>query len=125
MARRTNCHEAPVSRVRLLLALRCAAVAALSLGGCRVVTPDSARIYFKTDAPFCGRLLIEKLIDGVVQARDTVSSGELSLPYFVAPGNHVLGARAVFFSGPIPWPDSAVTLEAGASVTRVLPFYCS
>ena len=104
-----------------VLALQCV----LWIGACRSVTPDSARVYFKTDAPFCGRLVIEKLIDGVVLGRDTVSSDQTSIPYLVTPGTHVVGARAVFFSGPIPFPDTTVMLAAGASVTRVLPFYCS
>ena len=97
----------------------------LLLAGCGAAEPDSARIYFKTDAPFCGRLVIDKTIDGAVRARDTVASGQLSPPYTVTPGPHVIGAGAVFFSGTIPWPDTTVNVSAGDSVTRILPFYCS
>jgi hypothetical protein len=105
--------------------LLCAMAGVLLLGGCGTTEPGSARIYFKTDAPFCGRMVIEKKIDGAVLGRDTVASGQLSSPYSVTPGQHVLGASAVFFSGPIPWADTTVNVSAGDSVTRVLPFYCS
>ena len=100
-------------------------VGALLVAGCGTTGPDSARIYFKTDAPFCSRLIIDKKIDGAVRARDTVSSGQLSLPYSVTPGQHAIGASAIFPGGVIPWPDTTVTLSAGDTVTRVLPFYCS
>ena len=97
----------------------------VALGGYRAVTPESALIYYKTDAPLCGYLTIEKVIDGAVVARDTMSSGRLSAAYKVTPGSHAIGARAVFLTNAIPFRDTTVTLEAGASLTRVLPFYCS
>ena len=65
------------------------------------------------------------MIDGTLVARDTMFSDRLSAAYPVTPGRHVIGARAVFFKNEIPFPDTTVTLEAGASLTRVLPFYCS
>ena len=103
----------------------CVAIALLALGACRAVTPESARIFYKTDAPFCGYLIIDKVIDGTRVARDTMFSDRLSAGYSVTPGSHVIGARVVFLNGAIPFPDTTVTLEAGATLTRVLPFYCS
>ena len=114
-----------MQRILTLLALPSGAIALLALGGCRAVSPESAHIYYKTDAPFCGYLTIEKVIDGTVVARDTMSSGRLSAAYQVTPGSHVIGARVAFLTSSIPFPDTTVTLEAGASLTRVLPFYCS
>ena len=72
-----------------------------------------------------GYLTIEKVIDGAVVARDTMSNDRLSVAYTVTPGSHVVGASAVFLNNSIPFRDTTVTLEAGASLTRVLPFYCS
>ena len=97
----------------------------LSCTGCHADTPDNAQVLFKTDAPFCSPLLIEKVIDGVVAARDTMRNGQASAAVIVAPGRHVLGARVISFSVQIPFNDTTVTLAANESFTRVLPFYCS
>ena len=114
-----------MQRILRVLSLPCGTIALLALAGCRAVTPDSARIYYRTNAPFCGYLIVEKVIDGALVARDTMFSDSLSAAYPVTPGTHVIGARAVSFRNAIPFPDTTVTLEAGASFTDVLPFYCS
>ena len=47
-----------------------------------------------------------------------------SIPFALSAGRHVFGART-FGSFVCSWPDTVVTATPGATVTVMLPFYCS
>jgi hypothetical protein len=109
------------------IALAATAAAVLGCQGVDSVVA-SATIYFALDAPLCSSVLpVQLSIDGAVVRTDTFrvnlsSPHTTSVGLKTSPGNHTLGARVV--AGYV-WPDTAVTVNAGGIVTKVLPFYCS
>lgn len=112
---------------RLVFLLAIGAVA-----GCKSSTmPIEPTVAFTYDAPFCGRALVEKSIDGIVVAVDSMASGTTSKVFPVPAGDHVLGARTLRITNgqTVPnyqWPDTTVSLRNDSpTVTRVLSLYCS
>jgi hypothetical protein len=108
------------------------AVAAAGLLGCRGMEPARvATVYFSLDAPFCGMALpVEFYVDSLLVGSDTFRihlppDHTTSSAFSTAPGTHRLGARASIGVGYYVWPDTIVSLGAGLTFTRSLPFYCS
>lgn len=117
-------HGRPGMRLLCMLPL------ALVVGACHHTTqPAAATVFFSLDAPFCSFVLpVQLSVDGVAVAdtfRVNVAPPARTVSRGVATsaGTHTLGALA----GPpgLVWPDTTVTLAAGETFTRVLPFYCS
>lgn len=112
------------------------ALAAAIVLGCSSPTAVQSTVQFSLDAPFCSSVIPAQFyIDDVLVGTDTfrvhlTPEHLMSRSFTVAPGTHTLGARVGFLGvvGFSPWPataDTVVAVGAGASVTRVLPFYCS
>ena len=112
------------------------ALAAAVVLGCSSPTAVQSTVQFSLDAPFCSSVIPAQFyIDNVLVGTDTfrvhLTPEHLTTRSFaVAPGTHTLGARIAFVGvvGFSPWPataDTVVTVGVGATVTRVLPFYCS
>ena len=129
--------------------LRFGAAAAAFAVGCGGATDPgvSAGVRFVIDAPFCGNSYpVNFFIDNVQVGRDTMWFGfvastteagtagaqkfKSSRSFGVSAGLHVIRAAIVDTIPPFPpfiytWPDTTVTVPAGAEVVRTLPFYCS
>lgn len=114
--------------------LTCIAMAAFTACGSTDSVQPQATLYFSLDAPFCGIALpVQFLVDSVQIGTDTfrvnlAPNHTTSRGFGTAPGAHVLGARVGLGAAYYPWPatpDTVVTLSAGTTFTRVLPFYCS
>lgn len=109
------------------------AVAAAGLLACRGTepAPRPATLYFSLDAPFCGMALpVEFYVDSLLVGSDTfrvnlAPNHTTSRGFVAAAGTHRLGARAAIGVGYYVWPDTVVSLGAGLTYTRSLPFYCS
>lgn len=91
-------------------------------------TAPSATLNFELDAPLCSSILpVEFQVDGIQVGVDTF---RVHLPpdhirsrnFRLEPGHHTLSAA---IPHGFTWPDTLVTLEAGESFIRRLPFYCS
>ena len=96
---------------------------------CRATPPEPATIAFKLDAPFCGSMRVERSIDGVVVARDILSSGTATPAVAISAGSHTVSGKALWLDARpgtlYTWPDTTYTLAEGEHVTRILPLYCS
>ena len=133
-------------RTKVLLAFVTAVVAG-ACGGTTDPGPN-ARIRFLTDAPFCSDPRpVNFFIDGVQVGRDTLWFGvghdtvapapapgflrfKSSQSFGVQAGIHTVRAAIVdtiasFAPFLYDWPDTTVSVAAGAEVVRTLPFYCS
>lgn len=120
-----NWHGNMVSRLLLCVVL-------IGASGCgrQSTQPAGPTVAFTYDAPFCGRSLIEKSIDGAVVAVDSMSSGATSRAFEVTPGDHVLGARQLRVANGATvtnymWPDTTVSVKPGVALMRRLSLYCS
>jgi hypothetical protein len=108
---------------RAILSVLIVAVAA-----CRATPPEPASISFRTDAPTCGSMRVERSVDGVLIARDYLTHGIPTPPVMVSAGTHTVSAKSLYFNSDAPvysWPDTTYTLVEGQHVTRILPLYCS
>lgn len=110
----------------------------------------SARVRFVVDAPFCGDAYpVNFFIDDNQVGRDTLwfgvgadtsPIGAMGLRHFksyrsfaVGAGRHTVRAAIVDTVPPFPrfppfiygWPDTILTVSAGAEGVRTLSFYCS
>lgn len=109
-------------------ALLAALVCALGAGRVTSSTAPSATVRFVIVAPLCSSVVpVEFSIDRQRVGADTFrvdvnSPHTVSQPFTVSPGRHTVGARVV--NGHI-WPDTSVTVAAGAGLLDSLPFYCS
>ena len=88
-------------------------------------------VYFSLDAPLCSSVIpVEFFIDRAPAGSDTFRVGvagehTMSRGFATGAGTHTLGAQASIGTGYYLWPDTTVSLPAGARYTRSLPFYCS
>lgn len=113
--------------------MKLAALAAAGMLACRATEParGPATVYFSLDAPFCGLAMpVEFYVDSLLVGTDTfrihlAPDHTTSRGFVAASGTHRLGARAVVGPGYYVWPDTVVSLGAGLTFTRSLPFYCS
>jgi hypothetical protein len=127
-----------------------ASLAAAVIGACGGATDPAANAHvrFMTDAPFCSDPLpVNFFIDNVQVGRDTLyfgaghdtvsSTPTLAFQRFISyqsfsvqAGTHTVRAAIVDTVAPFPpfvydWPDTTLSVAAGAEVVRKLPFYCS
>jgi hypothetical protein len=130
-----------------------ACVAAIFAGACGGATDPgvnavNAHVRFATDAPFCSDPLpVNFFIDNVQVGRDTLWFGvghdtvsptpSLAFLRFISnrsfsvqAGTHTIRASIVDTIAPYPpfiysWPDTTVSVAAGAEFVRKLPWYCS
>lgn len=110
--------------VALLLAL---AGPGLGCEGGEAAAPQ-AGVRFVIDAPLCSSVIpVDFFLDGAALGRDTfrvqlLPEHLVSRRFDVPPGSHTVGAQV---PGGFVWPDTLVTLPAGAVFEDTLPFYCS
>ena len=129
-----------------------ASVAAAMTVACGGTTDPAANAHvrFVIDAPFCGNSYpVNFFIDDVQVGRDTMWFGFVSdsssplagglqkfkwyRSFSLRAGSHQVRAEIVDTIPPFPafppfiykWPDTTVTVPAGAEVVRKLSFYCS
>lgn len=108
----------------LLLTL---ALAGLGCAGQDAAGPTSG-VRFVIDAPLCSAVIpVDFFLDHAMLGSDTfrvqLQPERLVSRRFDAPsGTHTVGARV---PGGFAWPDTPVTLPAGAVFEDTLPFYCS
>ena len=108
--------------------LSCVLPVVAAIAACGTGPRDSATVRFVLNAPLCSSLLGMRFsIDGAVVGSDTFrvnlpNPHTTSRAFATAPGEHVLGARV---DGGFVWPDTTVTLAAGAAFDDSLPLYCS
>ena len=119
-----------------MAAARLACMALGAVIACRstdAVQPQ-ATLFFSLDAPLCSSVLpVRFFVDSLQVGTDTfrvnfAPNRTISRSFALAPGTHVVGAQVGLGGGYYPWPDTPdtlVTLRAGTTLVRVLPFYCS
>ena len=121
----------PISN-RFLSGLIAASAVAGSACAKESTAPQAATVYFVLDAPFCGMSLpVQFLIDNAPAGTDTFRVN-IPQPHLTSAaiattaGAHVLGAWVNGgILGGYKWPNSSVTVAAGATVHDTLSFYCS
>lgn len=100
--------------------------------------PTAAAVQFKLTSnvgPCSSVLSIRFLLDGAPlgeeEFRINLAPNRTESSAFAAPtGTHTLGARITRFGGTavangFTWPDTTVTLSAGAHILRAIDLYCS
>ncbi len=108
----------------LLLTL---ALAGLGCAGQDAAGPTTG-VRFVLDAPLCSSIIpVDFFLDGAALGSDTFRvqlqpEHLVSRRFDVPPGSHTVGAQV---PGGFVWPDTLVTLPAGAVFEDTLPFYCS
>ena len=133
-------------RMKVSLLALLAAIFTVACGG-STEPGVNARVRFLIDAPLCSsRYPVNFFIDNVQVGRDTMWFGvgadtspagppgflkfKSYWSYGVEAGTHTVRATIVDTIPPstpfvYSWPDTTVTVAAGAEVVRKLPFYCS
>jgi hypothetical protein len=106
----------------------------IALGSCTSASAVAplATVRFVIVAPLCSSIIpVQLSIDHQPVATDTFRVAinpvhTTSRDFSVSAGPHTLGARVISALGSgYVWPDTTVTLAAGAVAADSLPFYCS
>lgn len=102
----------------------CVVVFVCACGGDSVTGPTgptTGTVYFKVDLLTCGAgtAVINYYIDGSVVGAETATAGVLSKGYTVAAGSHLLGAKIP--ANDYTWPNTTFVVQAGGSITDILP----